>query len=214
MSDNLTTIISKVQALLGDDGTIFTAATVTAAIRKALAKYNEHAPVHAADLIDAVSEQYEYELSDTNESAISIIDILIKGDTLEVDVSLTYDEYNEDERLFFRLREPQETGETLIARYTIAHTVSGLDSATESTLPAWQDETLVMGAAAEALQSRAYARVEKINLNKDVSQNYKELAAIYKADFLASLRSISRKRAPVGEPDKRAWNDSYHTWEQ
>jgi hypothetical protein len=215
MTDSLTALTAKIQALLGDDGTIFTTAMCTAAIRKALSLFNQHAPIHAGELISAVSDQYEYELTDTDSRAVAILDILLQGDnTNELDTSLTYDEYNEDERIFFRLRSPQPTGETLIARYTVHHTVNELDSETESTLPAWQDETLVTGAAAEALQSRAYARVETINLNQDVSKSYKELSAIYKTEFYASLRSISRKRAPVGAPDTRAWNDKYSGWDQ
>ena len=216
MSDSLTTLISKVQALLGDDGTIFTTATVTAAIRNSLQTFNEHAPVHAADLLDAVSEQHEYELTDHDDRGMHVLDVLLQGENQnEYDLSLIFDAYDEDERVFFRLRTPQPTGRTLIVRYTIPHTVNGLDSATESTIPSWQNQILVVGSAAEALRIRAYARVETINLNKDVSDNYKELANIYQINFLSSLSGIaSRKRAPVGEPDTRAWNDAWHTWGQ
>jgi len=113
------------------------------------------------------------------------------------------------------LRLPLTTGKYLIARYTIPHTVSGLDSETESTLPAWQDETLVIGSAAYALQTRAYARVETINLNQGVPENYKDLSQIYMDMFMEQLQSIARKkRAPVGEPDTRTWNDRYHNWGQ
>jgi hypothetical protein len=216
MSDSLTTLISKIQALLGDDGTIFTTATCTAAVRNALNTYNQFAPVHAADLFDAVTDQYEYEVSDQDTRAMEVLDVLLQGDNAnELDLSLTYDDYSEDERLWFRLRAPQTTGKTLIVRYTIPHTVNGLDSQSESTIPAWQNQILVMGSAAEALRSRAYARVETINLNQDVSNNYKELATIYRDEFTTLLRSISsRKSAPVGEPDTRAWNDQYHYWGQ
>lgn len=216
MSDTLATLIDKVQALLGDDGTIFSDAVVTAAIRTALHTFNQFSPVHAADLIDAVSDQYEYELTAADDRAVQLLDVLLQdSDQTEYDIPLTFDEYSEDERIFFRLRSPQSTGETLIARYTIPHTINGLDSATESTIPTAQNQIMVIGSAAEALQVRAYARVETINLNKDVSDNYKELAQIFRTDFLASLRSLaSRKRSPVGIPDTRAWNDIYNNWGQ
>jgi hypothetical protein len=207
MSDSLTTLISKVQALLGDDGTIFTTATITAAAREALSIYNEHLPVFAGTLITGVTDQYEYELSDEDTRAVDILDVLLQGDNSnELDISVTYDSYNEDERVWFRLRSPVTSSDTLIARYTIPQTINGLDAEVESTIPARLDPLLVKGIAGEALRSRAYARVEKINLNKAVSENYKELALAYNAEFLQVLVSLANKRmSAVGEPDTRTW---------
>lgn len=208
MPDTLTELIAKVQALLIDDGTNFATATCTAAIREALSTFNEYLPINAAELIDAVSDQLEYELSDYDSRATSITDVLLQdSNSQEVDVSLTFDQYTEDERLFFRLRYPQATGETIIARYAVPHTINGLDSETESTIPAPQTSLLVKGAAAEALRARAYARVETINLNKDVSDNYRELSAIYGNEFILRLTSLAgKKRTPVSEPDTHHWS--------
>ena len=216
MSDTLAQLITKIQDLLGDDGTVFDTTLCTASIRRALQKFNKHAPVNAADLIDTVTDQYEYELSDADSRAISILDILQRSDTAdEIDHPITFDQYSEDERLFFRLRLPIITGKFIIARYTIPHTINGLDSGTESTVPAWQNETLVVGSAGFALQTRAFARVETINLNQGVSKNYQELSKIYNDEFMQQLQDYARtKRAPVGEPDTRAWNDRYHNWGQ
>jgi hypothetical protein len=216
MTDSLTTLIGKVQALLGDDGTIFDTTLCTAAAREALKSYNMYLPINAGTLIDAVTDQYEYELTDTDLKAMRILDILLQGENAnEQDISLTFDEYSEDERIFFRLRCPQTTGETLIARYTVPQTINGLDSETETTMPAWIMPTLVTGIAAEALRIRARARVETINLNKEVRDQYSKSAQEMKIEYLAELRSMATtKRAPVGEPDQRAWNDKYHNWEQ
>jgi len=216
MSDSLTTLISKVQALLGDDGTIFTTATITAAARKALATYNQYLPTNAGTLIDAVTDQLEYELTDEDPLATGILDILEQdSDQQEMDISITFDQYHEDNRIFFRLRSPLTTGKTIIARYNIPQTINGLDSATETTIPAWMNDILITGIAGEALRSRAYARVEKINLNKDVSENYKALAKEFLSEYKTDLKRIAQdKQAPVGEPDNHAWNDPYHNWNQ
>lgn len=216
MSDSLTTLISRVQAGLGDDGTIFTTGICTAAIREALRQFNTTAPVHAADLVTGVDDQYEYEVTDIDTRAIKILDVLRQGDNAdELDISLTYEPYSEDERLFFRLQTPVTTSDTLIVRYTINHTINGLDSQTESTIPAEQDQIIVDGARAEAIMIRAVSRVETINLSKDQTDNYREIAGHFKAAFNAGLANLARtKQAPVGEPDTRAWNDSYHNWGQ
>lgn len=216
MSDTLTQIISKVQALLGDDGTIFTTATVTAAVRQTLDEWNIRAPIHAAVTIVGVNNQYEYELTDEDASSVTILDILRQGDNGdEQDISITFDDYSEDERIFFRLRQPVTTSDTLIVRYTKYHTISGLDSATESTLPARLDQAIVNGSAFFSIMIRATSRIETINLSKDQSDNYREVAAAYSQAFGNRLmQEIKRKRAPVGEPDARAWNDNYHGWGQ
>ena len=216
MTDSLTTLISKTQALLGDDGTLFTTAIITAAAREALKIYNMHLPVNAGTLIDAVSEQYEYELTDSDPLAVSLYDVLKQSDNAdEIDHSVTYDEYNEDERIWFRLRSPMDTGDTIIARYYIHQTINGLDSAAETTIPAFNIPVLVTGIAAESLRIRARSRVETINLNKEVRAEYSNSAREMKAEYIADLKAMARnKRGAVGEPDTRAWNDAYHSWGQ
>ena len=216
MSDTLTQLLTKIQTILGDDGTIFTTATVTAAVRQALSDFNRVAPIFGAELITGVNLQYEYELSDFDASAIQIIDILLQGrNGNEIDKSITYDDYYEDERVFFRLRAPVTTSDTLIVRYTLLHTISGLDSATESTLLAKDDQAMINGGAFYSIMTRATSRIETINLSQDQSDNYREIAGLYYSAFVGRLAAAARQRkAPVGEPDTRAWNDDWHSWRQ
>jgi hypothetical protein len=216
MSDTLTQLIAKVQVMLGDDGTIFTTALVTGAVRQALDEWNLRVPVHAATTITGVNDQYEYELTDYDTLAVEIIDVLRRGDNSnELDESITFDQYNEDERIFFRLRAPVTTSDTLIVRYKTHHTINGLDSATDSTLPSYHDQAIVNGAAFFSIMIRATSRIETINLSKDQSDNYREVAAAYAQAFAMRIRTeASKKRPPVGEPDTRAWNDGYHSWGQ
>lgn len=215
MADTLTQLIAKIQPLLGDDGTIFTTALCTAAVRQALAEFNRIAPQHAAVTITGVNDQYEYELSDEDSNAVAIIDVLRQGDNAnEIDISLTYDGYIEDERVFFRLRTPVTTSDTLIVRYTLNHTINGLDSATDSTLLSMHDQIIVDGACYHAIMIRAVARVESINLSQDQSDNYREVASHFRQAFQLGMTEAARRRAPVGEPDTRAWNDEYHNWDQ
>jgi tryptophanyl-tRNA synthetase len=61
------------QAQLIDDGTRFSTATVTAAVRASLSKINHRIPLQQADLILAVSNQLDYEVT----NALFITDILL-----------------------------------------------------------------------------------------------------------------------------------------
>jgi hypothetical protein len=215
MSDSLTTLIAKVQVILGDDGTIFTTAKVTAAVRQALQEFNLRNPQFLGTTITGIDDQYEYELTDTEALSVKIIDVLKESDNQdEIDTPLTYDEYIEDERVFFRLRQPITSSETLIVRYTQNHIINGLDSQTESTIQAQHDQIIVDGACYWCIITRAVSRVESINLSKDQSDNYREIAGHFKAAFTAGMANAARKQAAVGEPDTRSWSDNWSGWNQ
>jgi len=164
MSDSLTTLIGKVQTLLLDDGTRFTTATVTAAVRQALKEFNLRAPMHAGTLESVVADQKEYVLSGTDyNSLIEILDVLLWDDDGDDYQPLVYDDYFEDAVPVIRLREARtDAAEFLVVRYTLPYTVSGLDSATESTLPAFFDPILLDGACYYACLIRAAGRVETV----------------------------------------------------
>lgn len=218
MSDSLTTLIGKVQNILGDaSGTYFTTAIITAAIRQALSDWNLRVPIAAAELITGVADQYEYELSDLDANSCEIVDVLLQGtDTAqEESASLDYDWYYEDERIFFRLRKPVTTADTLIVRYHKLHTISGLDSATESTLLARDDQAMVDGGAFYSIMIRATSRIETVNVSETQSDNYREMAGGFAAGFGQRVAAATKyRRAPVSEPDTRTWGDKYSTWDQ
>ena len=211
MAQTLTQLIAKVQAQLIDDGTRFSTATCTAALRACLKNVNERAPINAGTRIDVIADQKEYELSDKDSRAMSVLDIL-EWDDDEDHAPIPYDAYSEDERLFFRLRFALSSGE-ILARYTIPHTISGLDSETESTPSARLDQIIVDGACVEAITYRAASRVETINLQQAVSDNYREIVGHFRMAYEMGLSAYIRdRRAPVSEPNTAAWNDEYHGW--
>jgi hypothetical protein len=212
MTKSLATLIDNVQTLLLDDGTRFSDATVTAAIRSALKDFNQIAPIYAGELIDVVASQKEYALNTTAfEKLIEVNDVLLQGtDTyLEYNISLVYDTYFEDTAPFIRLRTALSSG-YLIVRYSIPYTVNGLDTEVESTLPAYFDDILIDGACYWSCLIRETGRIETINLNQGVPDQLSITKEFYRQAFMRGLAIASRRKAPVSEPDTHAWNDKYH----
>jgi hypothetical protein len=209
MLDTLTQLIAKLQALLLGDATTFSTATCTAAIRQALKHLNLTNPQHAAETIDAVSEQYDYELADL--SALNIVDVLREGsDTYnQYNISLSFDAYFEDDRPCFRLRNPEADGTTLIARFTKPYTINGLDSETDSTMPALYDVVLLDGAAWQACIVRAAGTIETINMNVDVAPNFAKMAEHFRLAFDCGLATLARRRFPQSEPRSHGWDDQW-----
>lgn len=217
MTKTLTELITAVQAEMADDGTRFTTAICTAGIRSALKQWNLTCPINAAARIDAVADQKDYELSDENDAAaaIDITDILWYDQDGEDHEPIHYQKWTEDERIFFRLETPLDDGEEILARFTIPHTINGLDSATESTLSALFDTILITGAAGYACDVRSRSRVEPFDLKKNVTPNYEKLAITLKQEFMMQLNKIARRNTiPASEPDTSTWNDRYHNWNQ
>jgi len=213
MTDSLTTLITKVQALLLDSGTLFSTATCTAALRQALQDFNDRAPIIATTLITGVDARLEYELTSEADAtlALAMLGLYLQGAN-EADTVLTYDVYSNDERIFFRLRSPVSSVDIMIAHFTIAHTINGLDGSVESTPLAKDDQVLVAGGCMHACIVRAVARVEGNNLDNASSDNYRELARHFQRLFERGLARAAARSAPVAERDTRAWQDGYHRW--
>ena len=214
MTQTLTQLTAEVQAMFIDDGTRFTAATVTAAVRQALKDFNAAAPVRAAETQAIVSGQYEYELTDW--MAIQVLDVLLEGTDIvqENHIPLAFNPFFEDGRAWIRLQTPLGSG-NLILHYTTPHTVSGLDSATESTLQALWDAVLLDGACYYSCVIRAASRIEVVNLNADVPDPWQSIADHYKQLFDLGLVLATRQPASC-VPDKkwspRVWNDDWHNF--
>jgi len=214
MTKSLTTLISNVQALLLDDGTRFSTATVTAAVRSALKEFNQRAPEYNGELMDVVSEQLEYNLNATAYANIlDVISILKQGtDTyLDNNIELPFDYYWENGGPMFRLHTAQSSG-YLMVRFTTPYIVNGLDSEVESTLPAYWDDVLIDGACFWSAQIRSAGRIETINLNRSVAENWLDVRRYFRQAFDHGLDLAARRKPPVSEQSTAAWNDDYHNW--
>lgn len=196
MTASLTTIISKVQALLLDDGTRYTTATVTAAVRQALKEYNDAAPVLAGTLVTVVADQKEYELYGGDFATIrQVTGVWLNDADGEDDIELEHITYAEDNRVYIRLTEAQTSGDLLV-RYTQGNTINGLDSETMSTIQDRFDQVIVDGGAFYSISIRSTGRVETINLNKDVPDNLREAAARLLGAFEIGKRLASDAARP------------------
>ena len=204
MTASLTTLVSNIQASLGDDGTLFTLGICTAAVRLALQAFNERAPIYAGTLITIVDGDVEYALNENDFT--NMIDIL---DVVYNDKSIPFQRYYFDNAPFIRLDDALTSGD-LDIRYTIPFTVSGLDAATASTLDTNQDKVLLAGACAFAIYIRAASRVESFNLDKAAMSNYEKLAGPFIKSFQNGLNHYARRSMPQANRDQRTWDDAWH----
>lgn len=200
MADTLTQLISKVQALLLDDGTRYSTAACTAAIRQALKEFNAAAPVHNQALVDGVASQYIYPLSDPEYSGLLDVLGMWRNDANEIETPLEYEFYWEDNEPVIRLVLAQAEGTAnLMVRFTSLNTISGLDSQSESTIRSYYDQVIVDGAAYFAICIRSAGRVEPINLNLHVPASLRDSAAAYRLAFDIGKAEAGRQRPRAKE---------------
>jgi hypothetical protein len=216
MSETLATLTGKLQALLMDDGTLFDTTACTAAIRQALKNFNLRVPVHAAATIEAVADQYVYELTQALAGATPshIVNVLRQDPAGgDCDVPLIFKAYSEDERWFVRLGTPESGGRTLIVQFVQRHTISGLDGEVETTLTDEGLAVLLDGAAMAACMMAAAGKAEANNVDPTVPESYRKAGAAYESAFQAGLRALSRRHlAQKAQPEAAAWNDRWHAW--
>jgi hypothetical protein len=213
MSSDLTALISSIQAQLIDDGTRFTTATCTAAIREALKDLNVRAPLMKETLITPVAGTLEYEVTGADADAFRVDSIYQRDPADETrDLPIFYDDYWRDEKLFIRLRAEMPTAYQILANYAKPHTVNGLDSKTTSTLSGFGEQILIDGACFHALNFRAAGRVEANNLNTQTPAEYQRISSHFQNAFNSGLDLLARRRGAVGTPSTAAWNDDWHNW--
>ena len=210
MADTLTQLIAKVQPQLLDNGTLFTAATCTAAARQALRELNARVPENATVTIATIAGQKEYELTDNDAAALDVLSIYLEGSN-EFDTAIPYDAYVEDSRVFFRLRDALPAGKTMQVHYTKPHTISGLDGSLDSTLPDPLNVAIINGICAYACQIRAAATIESNNVQTNVSQSWAKCYNAWHNLFAGQLKEYRNQRTVVGEPSAAAWNDPQHS---
>lgn len=209
MSDSLTTLITKVQAALGDTAaTYFTTDIVTAAVRAALSEINEHAPRSNAESFASVADVKEYDLSAVISNALAVQAVYLNDDDGQDDQPIQFDTYIAAEHVWFRVRSDY-TDENFICIYSAAHTVNGLDSETTSTLPAHHDPILIQGACYHALLILGVSRGLANNLERSATERYMKAAAPYRVTFDSGLARMSAAQAFTSEPNTFAWNDEY-----
>lgn len=163
--------------------------------------------------MNVVSGKKVYALSGTEyANLINVLAVLRQGTdaNLENNVDIPFDAYFENNAPVIRLRTPESSG-FIVVRFSTPHTLSGLDSATVSTLPAFYDDVLIDGTAYWACVIRSIGRVETINLNQGVTENLSETKEFFKQAFMFGLSQAMKRKSPVSDPNTAAWNDSWHS---
>ena len=218
MPSSLAQFEARVAALLYDATfTIFSTATIDEALRQALERYNDAAPLAAETIISVPGAGREIALDSLNDLLL-VTDVWFPYDSSVSEV------FPPQKPRGFRLwwddgvpvlfltpqngAQPQANDELRIF-YTKPHTIQNLDAGDATTLPAPHESLLVRGAAGFACLARSVDLNETASNMAVSTPNYAALAEIYlndvSAGFLTILDQLRAQSNVRGEPFGAGW---------
>jgi len=177
----------SVLALLSDaSNAIFSNNDVDQALRWALSEFSARRPFIRTYQFSVIATTGFHNLpSDFITRHITKVD-LYDEDPDDI-VELTFYAYQRDEQWIVETRSEVSAGKVLQISYSAIHIIDNLDSSAGTTLAAADEPIIHVGAAGRAAQMRALDRIETINMNPDVVQKYRLLAADYLSSFASFL---------------------------
>ena len=178
---------TSILALLSDpSNAIFSNNDVDQALRWALSEYSQKRPLIRTYQLNVDAATSVHTLP-TDFITRHVTKVELYNDDPDSIEDLAFYAYQSDEQWVVETRPAEgpgtlrevSAGEVLQISYSAIHTVDDLDASAGTTLPEADEPLLHVGAAGRAAQMRALDRIETINMNKDVVQMYKLLAADY-----------------------------------
>jgi hypothetical protein len=174
---------TQILALLTDAGsTYFSSTDVDQALRWALAEYSNRRPLLRTYqyTVMGVTSHHEMPTGFVTQHITGVQRPTTSDDELQ---EIPFHASQRDETWIIETTYDMPDGTVLQITYSDVHQVDGLDGAAGTTVPDGDETLLCVGTAGHAMQQRAMDRVETINMNQDVRQNYMEIAVVYLAAF-------------------------------
>jgi hypothetical protein len=197
---DLDTLRDRVEQILMDSGNAIWATTdIDAAIRQALAEYSKIRALHTEDTVDADADTHELDVSTELAGALDVTRVWCPYTAAAPEDPPAWVDFEfwRDELILY-LPGGIQSGETARVFFDAVQTLGGLDSATDTTLPAEDWPLIATGAAGYAAMSRALDLGEQVTLDRDVPTKAKTWAGQKLQDFRQGLASVARAEALHG----------------
>lgn len=202
---NLSTMRSNVATDLDDaGGDIWSNSELDRAIRRALREYSNSCPHRADTVIDLTVDGREIDISSIS-GLTGVERVWFPYDAADPDWPPRWRVFDlhADGTLVLLIDPEPAAGESVRVYYWTPHTLDGLDSATETTLPPADEELIALGAAGYAALEKSRAAVGTVNVSGYTPLHWSEWAerrlAIFHERLIATRgRQATLEAGPVG----------------
>ncbi len=200
----LSELRARVQELLGDTtNAIWTDDQVDAAIRLALARWNERRPREVTDTVDVETREFDASALPTTDPG-AILQIWFPYDVTDTNALpkwVDFETFTYNNTLYVRLLDGNEPVPGDVARilFRSPHTLDGLDGSSVTTFPITAETPLAQGAAAFAFLQRSGGLSEDQAVMSVATPNQ---AALYATWLQAFERALEPRAVGIGvHPD-------------
>jgi hypothetical protein len=194
MTTTLTTIRDRVETILADTANnIWTTSDLDEAIRQSLAAYSQARPVTNITTLTLTTDGREIDTSSIS-NLDTIIEVWINYDSEDPDHPPSKRPFRfwPDEQLIYIMGAYEPTaGDVARIFYTTPHTLSGLDSATTTTIPTAHDTIITQGAAAYAALSRALDLNEQVTIDRSAVEQQQAWSDALMSQFKQALTRVT-----------------------
>ena len=197
MATTLAALRDRVEQTLRDPtNRLFSTDDVDEGIRQALYAYSQALPYETTSSVAVSSSTREIDLSAIT-GLIAVTRVWWDYDSSDPQHPPNWRQFElwPGDTLWINDSDEPQAGDTIRLWYHALHTLDGLDGKTSTTIPTVHESTLVIGAAAYAIQARGTVAAENPQHFEWVHRRYADLAHTYQADFNAKLQQLVRQNA-------------------
>jgi hypothetical protein len=194
----LTTLRDRVEQVLADSGNaIWSTSDLDEAIRQALNEYSLVSPYQAEATLTLSDSDREIDVSALT-SVIGVSEVWAPYDAgSPTPIRRAFEHWRDWQSLYIKDHWALAAGDVARIFYTQLHTLSGLDSATVTTLRAEEVALIITGAAGHAATSRALDLAEQVTLDRATVKQVRAWGQDKLREFRAGLSAIARRQAGV-----------------
>jgi hypothetical protein len=200
----LTTLRDRVELMLADSGNaIWSTGDIDEGIRQALHEYSKTRPLRAVSTLTLSADGREIDAS-TLTGILSVSEIWCDYTASDPEFPAnrrSYAYWPDEQTIYVTDDYEPASGDVMRVFYTKLQTLSGLDSATATTI-LLDDETLVAtGAAGYAATSRAVDLAEQVTLDRLTAQQVRAWGLAKLQEFRSGLKTVARRMSLEGKSD-------------
>lgn len=204
MTATLTTLRDRVELMLADSGNaIWSTGDIDEGIRQALHEYSKTRPLRAVSTLTLSADGREIDAS-TLTGILSVSEIWCDYTASDPEFPAnrrSYAYWPDEQTIYVTDDYEPASGDVMRVFYTKLQTLSGLDSATATTI-LLDDETLVAtGAAGYAATSRAVDLAEQVTLDRLTAQQVRAWGLAKLQEFRSGLKTVARRMSLEGKSD-------------
>ena len=206
MSD-LTDLIDRIENLLKDaTNAVWSTAELDEALRLALSELSAVLPARGVTTVDAVADTWEYDISGIA-GLMAVVEVwypyLSTDSTYKKPHPVKWRMLDDDTLLLDEDLAPNASYDLRIF-YDTMQTVTGLDSATATTVNEHENVALVVGAAGYAAQAKARSTLGQVNVGARTPEWYSAWARARLKQFWAKVYAMAA-REDASEDSRIGW---------